>query len=502
MTPNEKKDRLAPDVRREAERRDRAVKIGLLAVSLATLAFLAAAALRENVFTEWRHRQREYASILDAKATDDRGRKLARDFGVEMRQIVVPELGAVDRCVSCHGGLDDPRMTDVPNPHAVHPGRYLEDHEMNRFGCTVCHRGQGRAMTFGDAKSDDRHWDYPLLPVSLTQSSCGTCHSVREVADHGGDVYAAGAALFEAKGCRSCHKLDGRGGSLGPVLDNEGLKVRGELPMAGVEGPHTLPQWIIEHFADPQKIVAGSRMPRPGLSREETEALTTFLLSLQSKRDLPASYLTPEKHLDIHATANPDAMTGQELYAAYCSTCHDTGTQGRYDTFFNTFIPAVRGPSFQAAAEPAYVAANIRQGRQGTIMPAWGPAAGGLTEADLARLTAYLLGRDVAAEETAPDAGAARTGAGDPSRGLEIFVKNCTGCHGGAGQGKLGPSLDSPVFAAHASDAFLRRTIAEGRRNTAMPAFGSRGGAGLTDGDLDDLISFIRTLGGAAATSP
>jgi mono/diheme cytochrome c family protein len=52
-----------------------------------------------------------------------------------------------------------------------------------------------------------------------------------------------------------------------------------------------------------------------------------------------------------------------------------------------------------------------------------------------------------------------------------LFVKNCSGCHGLKGQGKLGPSLNSPVFQANADDDYLYITISAGRPNTAMPAF-------------------------------
>ncbi|MDM7917188.1 MAG: c-type cytochrome [Candidatus Eisenbacteria bacterium] len=501
--------RISQATRREAERRDRRVKLALLSMSVLTIALLGAAALRENVWNPWRHYQREYQRILSAKATDDRGRKIANDFHVEMRQVVLPEIGTIDRCVSCHNGVDDPRMTDVANPHRVHPGAYLQWHDPNRFGCTICHRGQGRAMSFEDAKAEDRHWDYPLLPLELTQSSCGVCHAAREVAENGGETYAAGAALFEAKGCRSCHKLGGRGGSLGPALDNEGLKVRGNLPMAGIQGPHTVPEWLIEHFADPQAVVAGSQMPCPGLSRGETEALTTFLLA-QQQRDLPGSYLTPEKHLMIYASANPAPMTGADLYNRFCSTCHDTGELGRYDKFFRSFIPAVRAESFKAAASPAYVAAMIRSGRRGTIMPAWGLAAGGMSEEDIRQIVSFVLGREVAGEEIRPAASEAGGSEipmkatagpiGDPGRGRSLFVKNCAGCHGPAGRGGVAPTLDSPAFQAYASDAFLIETITQGRRNTAMPAWGARGA--LSPADIRDVVSYVRTLGIAAGGAP
>jgi len=492
--------RIHVEVGAEAARRDRGFKIGLLAVGLVAIVFLAAAALRENVFPDWRRHQREYARLLRQKATDDWGRKIAGDFKVEMRQVVLPELGTIDRCVSCHTGIDDPRMTGVPNPYAVHPGRYLEWHDVARFGCTICHRGQGRAMTFREAKAEGLHWDYPLLPTDLVQSSCSQCHSLDEVAEQGGEVYARGAALFEAKGCRSCHQLWGRGGSLGPALENEGLKLTGNLPMAAIAGPHTLPQWLAEHFADPQKVVAGSRMPPPGLAAAEVVALTTHTLSLQ-KRDLPESYLSPERHRELYTLAHPAPQSGAELYSTFCSNCHDTGAFGRWDKFFKSFVPAIRGETFRHSAEPAYVAANIRGGRRGTIMPAWGAGAGGLTESEILALARYVLGRDdLAPDDIAPQpaawsaAQALQGNEGDARRGRQAFLANCSGCHGPAGEGRYGPSLDSPVFQANASQDFLYATIASGRKNTAMPAF--LGAGGLRDDDLLDLIAFIRTLGG------
>jgi mono/diheme cytochrome c family protein len=496
------RERIYREVRAEAGYRDRRVKIGLLITSLVTVVLLTVAALHENIFPSWRTHQRNYAGILQQKANDTWGRKIARDYKVEMRQVVLPELGTVDRCVTCHSGIDDPRMTDVPNPYAVHPGKYLEWHDVSRFGCTVCHRGQGRAMTFPEAKAEGFHWDYPLLPKELVQSSCGQCHSQTEVARNGGEVFARGAALFEAKGCRSCHQLYGRGGNLGPALDNEGLKVAGQLPMAHIVGPHTLPQWLREHFDDPQHVVAGSRMPQPGLSRDETTALTTYILSLQ-ERDLPESYLSPERHLEVYAEAHPTPRTGEQLYATFCTTCHDTGTFGRWDKFFKTFVPAIRGETYRRIADPGYVAANIREGRAGTIMPPWGLGAGGLREDEILALTKYLLGReDLTAAEVAPrpvgtwSVAQVHTGEGDAAHGLRLFNKNCSGCHGAAGAGKYAPSLDSPVFLAHADPDFLYATIAGGRRNSAMPAFLTPGG--LQNQDLLDLIAYLRTLGAPA----
>ncbi len=165
----EKSNRLAAEIRNEALRRDRRVKIGLLAASLLTIALLAVAALRENILAPWRLYQKQYARILATRAVDERGRSLSRDFRVEMKQTVLPELGT-DRSVRLLSQRDRrSRAWPVSRIRTrSHPGHYLEWHEVGRFGCTVCHRGQGRAMDFKDAKAEGRHWDYPLLPTELT----------------------------------------------------------------------------------------------------------------------------------------------------------------------------------------------------------------------------------------------------------------------------------------------------------------------------------------------
>ncbi|MBE7560437.1 c-type cytochrome [bacterium] len=485
---------------------DRRIKWALLLTSLATLAVLLASALAENVFAPWRIIRGRYAGILAEKAGDARGAALARQFENRIVQNVLPELGTVDRCITCHPGVDDPRMTDQPQPYRAHSGDYLIHHPPEKFGCTVCHRGQGRALTFEEAKAVGHHWDYPLLPPEYTQSSCGLCHTGPEVEHRGGEVYALGERLFGEKGCRACHRLSGRGGSLGPALDGVGMKVRGQLPMAGVSGEHTLPQWLAEHFDSPQRVVPGSLMKPPQLSREENTALTVYMLSLQN-RDLPRSYLSPEKHREYYLAARPAPASGEALFSQFCSPCHDTGEIGIYDKFYAAFAPAVRGVAFAQIASASYVEAVIREGRPGTAMPAWGAAAGGLSDAEIAELRRYLLATPVPQGSRLAEPILARAhdpnyrSTGDAGRGAAIFTRHCTGCHGPGGAGLLAPSLVTSTFQRHAADGFLYATIAEGRANTAMPGFLSRGG--FFERDIEDVIAYLRKLGGQdRAASP
>lgn len=489
---------------------DRRVKWGVLLASMLTLALLLAAALTENVFPQWRMIRKQYARILVRKATDARGQTLAEQFELKIEQNVLPELKTVDRCQTCHPGLDDPRMAQEPRPFRKHPGDILINHPPEKFGCTICHRGQGRSLVFSEAKAEDAHWDTPLLPANLTQSACGVCHSAEEVATRGGEKYALGKQLFETKGCISCHKLEGRGGSLGPALDGVGLKVKGQLPMAGLSGPHTLPQWLTEHFDNPQKIVAGSQMRPPQLSREENEALTIYMLSLQN-RDLPRSYLSPAKHLEYYKAANPDPTSGEQLYAKYCASCHDTGLFSRYDKFYGKFVPAVRGSSLAQTATTQFLDNTISQGRPGTLMPAWGAAAGGLREAEIATIRDYLLAAPIQPQaklypllsQIAKDP--QFVAQGDAMRGGGLYARHCAGCHGPGGAGLLAPTLANAVLQKSAGDGFLFTTIAAGRRNTAMPGFFGTKGLGFTQQDINDVVVFLRTLGrhtAAPATTP
>ena len=75
----------------------RANKLLLLGASLATLALLVVAALRENVGREWRRTQRAYRTELPAEQ--------AAAFDVQLRQVYAPPLHATDRCISCHVGM-------------------------------------------------------------------------------------------------------------------------------------------------------------------------------------------------------------------------------------------------------------------------------------------------------------------------------------------------------------------------------------------------------------
>jgi mono/diheme cytochrome c family protein len=466
---------------------DRWVKVALLTASGVTLAFLAAAMLRENFLTEWRWHQRHYRQML-LESDDERQRQLGQAFTIELRQIDLPALGTVDRCVSCHVGIDNPAMADARKPYRAHSGDYLRWHPVEKYGCTVCHRGQGAATTFHAATAHEEYWDYPVLPVRLTQASCGACHAPDSpLSVKHAPRLAEGRQLFLDRGCQSCHKVGGVGGQLGPALDGEGLKIRHQLPMAHVSGEHTLANWLSRHFDKPQQIVAGSRMRPPRLTPAENEDLTTYMLSLQN-RDWSQHYMPADRVAAWNHELHEKSTDAVVLYNRFCVNCHGDGAYGKWDSFFGRFVPAVRGPGLRAVAGDEYLRAAVEHGRPGTLMPTWGKQAGGLTDKQITVLVAYLKAGDGRPPQTLRPAPGLATQA-DPVRGGELFAQYCVGCHG-----KLAPSLGNPVFQKSTDLSFIALTIVNGRADTAMPAFQRPGAGGLTDDEVRDLVAYVRSL--------
>lgn len=78
-----------------------------------------------------------------------------------------------------------------------------------------------------------------------------------------------------------------------------------------------------------------------------------------------------------------------------------------------------------------------------------------------------------------------RAAVGDPSRGEQIFILNCAGCHGIDGKGKVGPSLVQ--ISQRRSQTKLIQQIISGN-TPPMPKFQAQ------PQDMADLLSYLKTL--------
>jgi cytochrome c551/c552 len=121
----------------------------------------------------------------------------------------------VDRCESCHLGVREPidlTPADFGGRRAFisHPNReLLEVHDPERFGCSPCHGGNGRA-TSSVTKGHGRHkyWLWPLYYSENVEAGCQSCHARDMVLDHA-EVLNRGKELFRLRGCISCHRYAG-----------------------------------------------------------------------------------------------------------------------------------------------------------------------------------------------------------------------------------------------------------------------------------------------------
>jgi cytochrome c oxidase cbb3-type subunit III len=77
--------------------------------------------------------------------------------------------------------------------------------------------------------------------------------------------------------------------------------------------------------------------------------------------------------------------------------------------------------------------------------------------------------------------------------GETVFKSNCVMCHGADGKGFEAlktPDFTSPKWQASLTDKQMRAVIKDGKKGTAMAAFGEK----LSDDQITAVIAYIRSL--------
>lgn len=366
----------------------------------------------QESFPEWKPIQAEYYRRL-AEVTGDPTRAAAP---LEIKQIYLPRMNRVDRCITCHVGVDNPRMANQPQPFRTHPDLgipgFLVAHSFTEVGCTVCHGGQGRATELLQAHGPVKHWEEPLLPASLTVSSCTACHGNVQTLQ-GAEQLVLARQFFDEKGCIGCHMLHGWGNQIGPELADTAEKGLDQFDFRHVQGEHTKLSWIIEHFKDPQGVtpadpilgIPESSMPNFELTDEETLMLTALVLSFSAEKGnelkpIPAHLKVPAPEVQEPVYASV-VEHGEAVFRKYgCAACHGPAGRG-----------GIRNKNMDMGEEIPpliYVASGfteetikevIREGRyparsdpQQPAPPLWMPAWGKkISEEELSALVKYLF---------------------------------------------------------------------------------------------------------------
>jgi mono/diheme cytochrome c family protein len=268
-------------------------------VSLVLLASLAVAPAK-NYFSDWRHYQKQYLSL----ASERQSGTLVKSFHSGLRQTWVARLGVVDRCESCHVNMNGALVGATAQPFRKHPPI---PHNLEEFGCVICHRGQGPATSVEDAHHTTDAWEQPLLPARYVESGCGQCHLGNV---DGTPRLNEGRKLLASQGCVHCHTVTQPDGTM--------LKASDDPPSLEHVAEKTSREWIFAWIKNPQAYAASSTMPNFQLSDQDASDISAFLVA-QSKPS-PAAGVTLKQ---ASAKATVDPTQAATLYgASFCSSCH------------------------------------------------------------------------------------------------------------------------------------------------------------------------------------
>ena len=333
------------------------------------------------------------------------------DPSIEVRQVLVrnvteelnfAQVPRIDRCQTCHLGIDNPDYADAPQPFTAHPDLDVfvdreSSHPVDAFGCTSCHLGRGRKLSFSGAThtpesveeehewmekygwKEDHYWDTPMYQASLTEAGCIKCHR-DQVFLPGTQHLNQSRMTYELAGCWGCHNTVGYEDkrNRGPSLKSIAHKTDQDF----------VARWV----RDPKAFRPSSWMPRfwdlennPDAelkARNDTEIAAIVEYVFENSTD-DADYPAPPRG---------NAARGETLASEVgCLGCHLVDEDG-YDqaNIYRRRGPALTGTGSKLDAGFVFEwVKNPRHYWEETYMPDLR-----LTDQEAADITAWLMGRE------------------------------------------------------------------------------------------------------------
>jgi cytochrome c2 len=317
--------------------------------------------------------------------------------------VIFTQTEKVDRCTTCHLGIDKKGYENAPQPFTTHPRfeLYLQGpHPVEKVGCTSCHQGRGRATSFvnaahtpssaeqekawakysggGDTYHGLHYWDLPMMSRGHTEAQCVKCHQgVVEVPQ--ADKLNTGLQLIERYGCYGCHKIKGWEGlrKVAPTL----TKITGK----------TNEEWIFRWIKEP-KGFRPTRMPQVWDVRPDETA------ELKKRNDVEANavvaYVVANAQPETYpAPPGGDLQAGRKTFETVgCLGCHRVGDDRRGVDKFEAASYRAHGPNLDGTGSkvnPGWLYAWLKSPKgywHDTRMPNLR-----LSDKEAADLTAYLM---------------------------------------------------------------------------------------------------------------
>jgi mono/diheme cytochrome c family protein len=224
-----------------------------------------------------------------------------------------------------------------------------------------------------------------------------------EASKGGGAI--TGANLF-AENCSDCHGESGQGGpnpslpgdTIAPLSSSEYLKTRDDATIRNIIS-----------FGQPDFGMSPFGAENGGpLDDEQLDALVAFIRNWETNPPAEA----PTASADVQTptpTIAPPTLTGAQLFAIACASCHGSSGEGGVGPAFNT-------KEFQSGRDDQALFDTISNGHTATPMVAWGD---NLSASQIELLVRFIRTLD-------PDYAASLTYSGKVQ---SIFESNCQQCH-------------------------------------------------------------------------
>ncbi len=345
-------------------------------------------------------------------------------------------------------------LYDVKPVFRTHPQRFellVRSHPTEKFGCTVCHGGQG-AQTKGIMHlefrhgAEDHHWNDPLTDEvrilgkpfkgAFLEAKCEKCHR-EEINVNRAPLLTRGKKLFVEAGCWGCHPTEGYNDlpKRGPTLTSLVSKTTPGWLQTWISYPRGWRPYTRMPNYWPGAVDAGS-VPRPaGETAEQTLARHGGVRAEEVAQIAAYLWVTSRPSTLVQPPARAGSpQKGKALFDAVgCRACHapEEGSAARRSEASDTRDYAPNLWNVADKASPEWLYAWIKNPRAlwiDTKMPDLR-----LTDEEAADVTAYLSTlRSGASHPPPPEYGPGQRPKLEKlaQQGKALINKyGCSGCH-------------------------------------------------------------------------